>query len=140
MGKGSAWERKLVNTLRDEDYPTARIGASGAGTDDDLPDLITSTPWGVFVIEAKYRATPYVALTDDEIEALKRFARYRTVTPLVAFKTDGRSYSGSWKAWKPEELNKTNGGNYSITGQMWSKRNQSLLDMLDGPVLLEVTV
>lgn len=116
MTKGSNWERRFVKECRNLGYPTARIGASGAGTSDDLPDVIVMGDSTTYVLELKYRSEPYVLLSDDEVEALDRFGSPDSATPLIAFRTDGRTYDSEWKIIDPRDLNSTQSG-WSMTQQ-----------------------
>lgn len=129
MGKGSGWERKMVNASREAGYPAARIGASGAGTDDDLPDLVIITDHTTYVIEHKYRSEPYVALSQQEVEALARFGTPGSATPLIAFKTDGRSYFSGWKLFTLDELNKRDKG-FSVTRELWDSHERTFESVL----------
>lgn len=125
MSKGSHYERELKSELDEAGFSSARIGASGAGTMDDLPDVIALG--GVdrnYVIEAKYRSNSYVRLTDAEIDALMRFASPRGITPLVAF----RVAREPWRFYSVDEL-QTTGGGYSVTADVYEGRGGGIGDL-----------
>lgn len=118
--KGSDWEREFVKECRNMGYPTARIGGSGAGSPDDLPDVMVVGDTTVYPLELKYRKKAYVRLTNDEVDALKRFGSPNSVTPLIGFRTDGRTYIPEWKIIRIPELNPTSSG-YSINENIYKK-------------------
>lgn len=125
MSKGSHYERELKSVLDDRGFSAARIGASGAGTTDDLPDVIALG--GVdrnYVIEAKYRTDPYVALSQAEIDALLRFARPRGIRPLVAF----RVAREPWRFYSVDELHLTGSG-YSVTADVYEGKGGGIADL-----------
>ena len=116
MSKGSRYERELVDRLEDAGYSAARIGASGAGTSRDLPDVIALSDDRALVIEAKYRRDGYLALSEAEIRSLIRFGAHRGVTPLVAF----RRPREPWRLFETDALNERGNG-YSITNAVYEK-------------------
>lgn len=134
--KGDRWERNYVNALaatdreRDRDdyervgvgdfafvehFTALRLPASGAGRKDDLPDLhvwLTSPGEGLveqFAVEAKAGADR-VRLSNDEVDALRRYADDTGSTPLVFVHID---YTGDFVV-PIDELHTTSKG-YTFT-------------------------
>jgi Holliday junction resolvase len=104
--KGARLERELVADFRDAGFAALRCPASGAASDEDLPDLLAlreCQPAGVrsadlplsetFAIECKASKSGSVRLATDEIEALCRYALAAGGTPLVAVRPDREPWS-----------------------------------------------
>jgi len=114
--KGDRWERHYVNALSATDreadrddyervgvddfvfvelFTALRLPASGGGRDYDLPDLhvwLRADPDEIdqFAVEAKAGADR-VYLSNDEVDALRRYAKATGATPLVFVHIDKES-------------------------------------------------
>lgn len=106
--KGDRWERNYVNALSADDldddsddvdrvniddfdlvrtFTALRLPASGAGRDDDLPDIHAwlrpdSETVRQYAAESK-AGTERVRLTNEEVDALVRYAEDTGATPVV---------------------------------------------------------
>lgn len=122
MGKGTAAEHELSNRLED-DFGMAAMpaGGSGSGTDRPRPDVLAAyRPTGLaglstqtYAIECKAWSDGLGQLDGDEIANLHSFASRAGGTPLVAVRPDLRSFD-RWHCYRIQDLNQTDGGNYSI--------------------------
>lgn len=72
---GSDYERQLARKLDEQGYHVIRAPSSGSATQRDLPDLAYSKPGETPVfLELKTTAKNVAYYTDDEVQALSRFA------------------------------------------------------------------
>ena len=95
MGKGAAKERELRDWFRDKPGCDAiRMGGSGSGGDQDLPDIFATDGADRYAIELKYTggdSTQYVQ--PDEWAALDRFALRWDAHPLLVWRF---AYDTTW--------------------------------------------
>lgn len=119
QAKGSRRERELVNLLagKDEKSPfeedqwaVMRAPASGSATDRELPDVLVGSGVHFYAIEAKASGGDPIYLTEEEVEALKFFARNFGANPLIAARFDRKD----WAFFHPRNLHHTDSGNVRV--------------------------
>lgn len=131
---GAQVERGIATTLTRDGWTVIRSGSSGAGTDRDLPDVIAGkfpSPCderegaAIIAVESKYRSDTRIRLKEAEVEQLTRVAESFGAIPLVFCR-----WSGDTTAYgvKPEEMERTDAGNYSIGHeQAHARANMSIV-------------
>lgn len=108
--KGDRLERELVNKLDEAGCAVMRAPASGSATERELPDVLTGDGEQFYAIEAKSRSSDTIYIDEREIENLTYFAGSFGAEPLIGVRFD----RAAWYFFDPEEVYRTNGGNYRV--------------------------
>lgn len=119
--KGDRRERGLVNFLDSDGWAVMRAPASGSATERELPDVLAGDDGTFYAIEGKASSGDPIYLTEEEVEALKFFAKNFGATPLVGARWDEErgdpSWGEDWPGWyfhHPENLHRTESGRYRV--------------------------
>lgn len=80
---GPQEERRVVQLLREHDYPAIRLAASGGGAQYELPDVYFVC--GDYHVGAEMKASSddYAYITDQEMEELRTFCREFDAVPIA---------------------------------------------------------
>lgn len=108
---GSNAERRLCAILRSGGWHAHRAGASGGGTDADLPDLAAAKSGVGVAIELKSSKGERVYLDADEIEALERYAVAFGLRAAVGVRWSGER---AFYLYDPSTLHRTDAGKYRV--------------------------
>lgn len=109
---GSQYERQFVNRLEENDVPALRIPASGSGGDKDLPDVLLTTGDCLVAAELKKTSSDYAYIEEEEIKAVRRFARRWRAIPAGVFRfTQDTNF---YLVILYGDLNLTDGGSLSV--------------------------
>ena len=107
--KGSRTERELVHLFFDNNFAPLRIAGSGS-TPLPAPDLVVGGFGKVFAIECKSgKTTRYIK--KEQMEELLLFSTRFGAQPLIG----GRFDREGWFFLKPEQLDVTKSGFYSLS-------------------------
>ncbi len=108
--KGDRRERELVNKLDANGFAVMRAPASGSATERDLPDVIAGNGERFYAIEAKASSGRPIYLDVAEVASLQYFADSFGAEALIAVRFDREA----WYFFEPDELYRTDGGNYRV--------------------------
>ena len=133
MGKGSGWERDLVDGLQDCGYEALRAPASGSATSDDKPDLLAgSRDEGRYIgLELKYSSSDATYVDKEEVVALENFCWTFGATPLLGFRWDGRTFDTNWYLIRPKDTHVTDSGSHRLKHSSVDDRNTIRLSERD---------
>ena len=110
--KGDRRERELVNRLDEAGFAVMRAPASGSATERELPDVLAGNGDIFYAIEAKSAAGDKIYLDGEEVYALVYFSRNFGAKPRIGVRFDHED----WYFFHPDDLYKTDGGNYRVKG------------------------
>ena len=108
--KGERRERELVNRLDNAGFAVMRAPASGSATERELPDVLVGNGEYFYAIEAKSSSGDPIYLDGEEVEALEFFAENFGAEARIGIRFDEED----WAFFRPEELYKTEGGNFRV--------------------------
>lgn len=106
--KGDRRERELVNKLDDARFAVMRAPASGSATERELPDVLAGDKGEFYAIEAKSSSGKPIYIKQEEVEGLEFFAENFGAEARIAIRFDRED----WYFFKPEEMYRTDSGNY----------------------------
>ncbi len=106
--KGDRRERELVNKLDDARFAVMRAPASGSATERELPDVLAGDQGEFYAIEAKSSSGKPIYIKQEEVEGLEFFADNFGAKARIAIRFDRED----WYFFKPEEMYRTDSGNY----------------------------
>lgn len=109
--KGSRTERELVRKLAEAGFAVIRAPASGSATARDQPDVLAGDSETFYAIEAKSSADDRIYLDGAEVASLVYFARNFGAKSRIGVRFDEMD----WYFFHPDDLHKTDGGNYRVT-------------------------
>lgn len=109
--KGSRTERELVRKLADAGFAVIRAPASGSATARDQPDVLAGDRETFYAIEAKSSSDDRIYLDGSEVASLVYFARNFGAKSRIGVRFDEMD----WYFFHPDDLHKTDGGNYRVT-------------------------
>lgn len=120
--KGDRRERELVNLFYDFGFAVMRAPASGSATERELPDVLTGNGDDFYAIEAKASGGDPIYLDEEEIIDLNFFSNQFGAVSLVGVRFDdergdpsyGNDDVSGWYFFKPENLYRTDSGNYRV--------------------------
>lgn len=98
----------MLGDFYNEGFVGFRAPSSGSTTDRNLPDILVGNGWNFYAIEAKSSDGDVVYIDGEEVDDLKVFANSFGAVPLIAVRFDYER----WGFFYPEEMYKTEGGNY----------------------------
>lgn len=135
--KGDAHERELVVAVDEGGWAVMRAPASGSATGRDLPDVLFGNGESFYAVEAKTSSGDPIYIEGSEIESLYYFAMNFGATARVAIRfnaKNGDPHWGSdeiekWRFFDPEDLYKTDGGNYRIKKERTYEDGDRLSDL-----------
>lgn len=123
--KGDRRERELVNRLDENGFAVMRAPASGSSTDRDLPDVLAGNGDRFIAIEAKSSAGDPIYIDASEIDALTFFAENFGAERRIGVRFDEED----WAFFEPEELYRTDGGNYRVKKDTAISRGEDILEL-----------
>jgi Holliday junction resolvase - archaeal type len=123
--KGSRRERELVNKLDAKGFAVMRAPASGSATDRDLPDVLAGNGERFYAIEAKSSSGNPIYIDSEEIESLQYFAQGFGAESKIAVRFD----ETEWAFFSPNEVYRTDSGNYRIKRETAIARGSDLLEL-----------
>jgi Holliday junction resolvase len=116
--RGAAYERELVNYLRDAGYGALRLPSSGSATERELPDVLTGHPdlngSSLLAIEVKSGSASTLYVEKSEVDALGSFARTWGATPYLAARRTSRGTDTKHYLVAPSDARQTPSGNYGL--------------------------
>ena len=125
--KGDRRERELVNLLDEAGYAVLRAPASGGGTKRHLPDILAGNGEVFYALEAKSSSGDPIYLDAEEVAALLYFAQNFGAKTRIGVRFDRED----WYFFHPEDLYRTDGGNYRIKKETALADGQSLSALCD---------
>lgn len=114
--KGDRRERELLKELDKQGFASMRAPASGSGgkradgSERELPDIICGNGLKTYAIESKSVGGDYVYIDGGEIQKLTSFAEEFGAIAIIGVRFDYKP----WVFYTPEELYRTDAGNYRI--------------------------
>lgn len=109
--KGNKRERELVNMLDDRGFAVMRAPASGAATERELPDVLAGNGTAFYAFEAKAsNRETHIYLDEHEVTDLEFFASGFGAEAKLAIRFD----YNDWAFFDPDEVYRTDGGNYRV--------------------------
>lgn len=132
---GDRYEREFVNFVEEHGWAAVRLGASGGGTDRNLPDVLMGDA-GIryWAVEEKYSGQKkQVYIEQDEARRLREFATRFGAKPMVAVRYSTRldgDHEADWYVAPLAEPPRTGAGNLKL--------NLSVVMEQDWPTLSEV--
>ncbi len=121
MGKGDRRERELVNILYDHEFAVMRAPSSGGGTQRELPDVLAGNGTDFYAIEAKSSDGRPIYIDKEEVDGLNFFSNNFGAKPRIGVRFDREK----WYFFHPNELYRTDSGNYRV------KKEKALKDGVD---------
>lgn len=110
-GKGTRFERDLINQFWKRGFAAVRIAGSGV-MPHPSPDIIAANGKRFLAIEVKMRSKLPLYLSEDELKQLQEFAEIFGAQAFVAFKIPRQD----WKFFTLDLLIRTKKG-YKIDGE-----------------------
>lgn len=126
--KGERRERELVNRLDERGFAVMRAPASGSATDRELPDVLAGNGERFFAIEAKSSSGNPIYLDAEEVDAFVYFANSFGATPRIGIRFDEED----WAFFDPDDLYRTEGGNYRVKKATAIADGEDLLELAGG--------
>jgi Holliday junction resolvase len=123
--KGERRERELVNRLDEAGFAVMRAPASGAATERDLPDVLAGNGSDFYAIEAKSSSGNPIYLDAAEVNALGYFAENFGAEPRIGVRFDEEE----WSFFNPEDLYRTEGGNYRVKFERAIAGGEDILEL-----------
>jgi Holliday junction resolvase len=123
--KGERRERELVNLLDEVGFAVMRAPASGSATTRELPDVLVGDGKRFYAMEAKSSSGDPIYLAAEEIGALTCFAGNFGAEPRIGIRFDEQD----WAFFDPEELYRTEAGNYRVKRETAIARGEDLLEL-----------
>lgn len=114
MVDGDAKERELVREIDGrEGWVAMRAPSSGSATDRDLPDVLAGKGGRAIATELKSSGGDPIYIDAQEVRDLLRFATAFGAEAWVSTRWSSRSIQDStFYLRKPQEMYRTDGGNY----------------------------
>lgn len=143
--KGSAYERELVNAVRDHGWGALRLGGSGSGTTGDRADILIGRPWrtnvgnpvdgvtdtirktDLWLVEAKSGKGNRLSVDGDEVEALVREAERWGATPLLGARSTERARPKAHYLVPPDECPRTDSDIYKLVFENATRTDDPLV-------------
>lgn len=115
---GSDREREMVNFFNDNGWAALRVGASGGGTDNNLPDVLAGNGTMCFAIEEKYNAhSKQTTIEDEKGTDIQEFATRFGARALAAVRYSTRLEGVSvadWRVAPLQDVQRTDAGSYRL--------------------------
>lgn len=123
---GATYERELRTLLTDLGYGAIRIGGSGAGGSQDLPDILAGEPQPghedapnsplchSMAIELKSGSDTTLYCTKDEVAALRRFCEAFGAAPFLAARYTTQATPTDYYFVAPWNARMTDSGNFGL--------------------------
>jgi len=105
--RGFGAERELARLLWRHGFAVVRGPASGARTKHVIyPDLVALYKGHIYVFEVKYRSSPSIYISSEQVGRLREFAERAGAEPLIAVKIPRRG----WYVVRLSEAKRTRNG------------------------------
>lgn len=118
MGKGTDYERKLVNKLDGHGWEIVRAGGSGSGTSGARPDLVAGDGDRLWIGEAKFKSVRNIYVEPEEVEQIITVAEAFGGIPVLWPRWNTADVdavdTADWFVVNPYLLPRTGEGRYAL--------------------------
>lgn len=108
--KGAKHERELLEMFWKEGFAVVRSAGSGK-TRHPNPDLVVSNGKKFYAIECKSSKMEVIVIPGWQVEELEKFSMIFGAEAVLAIRFNHLH----WRFLKPEQMQRTSGGNYKTT-------------------------